>query len=339
MDVTASGRSRRCSSCRVASARACWSRARSHSSPRVLLADEPATGLDPAHQLTLVPHFVRMASRKARRRRRVCTICRSPRVSATSAAFEGRQDAGAGNGARGADAEHLAAVYGIRATVTEIEGVRLCCRSNRCHDAIQGSIESYDRAAEREKACGCFGDRLGSILRSRAAARTAPSPGACSIGCSRTTSWRSAGSARPAPARSMPWRWRRVCADGGRRAARAKLRSVWEAVHKAGVPDLLRLNPFLFGLSRAPQLAHMASLWSALRIQSAGVRSPAPAARRTHIDFAKLRESSPVELLIAATEVASGPAAHLPAARRSRSTRCWPRPACRRCITPWRSTA
>ena len=37
---------------------------------------------------------------------------------------------------------------------------------------------------------------------------------------------------------------------GGQEGARQKLRHVWEAVHKAGVPDLLRLNPFLFGLSR-----------------------------------------------------------------------------------------
>jgi NTE family protein len=34
-------------------------------------------------------------------------------------------------------------------------------------------------------------------------------------------------------------------AEGGRRGARAKLRAVWEAVAKAGVPDLLRLNPLL----------------------------------------------------------------------------------------------
>ena len=60
----------------------------------------------------------------------------------------------------------------------------------------------------------------------------------------------------------MPSRSRPVCSRADRPQARAKLRSVWEAVHKAGVPDLLRLNPFLYGLSRAPQLAQVASLWS-----------------------------------------------------------------------------
>jgi NTE family protein len=92
---------------------------------------------------------------------------------------------------------------------------------------------------------------------------------------------------------------------GDRRAARAKLRSVWEAVHKAGVPDLLRLNPFLFGLSRAPQLAHVASLWSPYEFNPLGF-DPLRRLLADAIDFAKLRESSPVELLIAATEVASG---------------------------------
>ena len=40
-------------------------------------------------------------------------------------------------------------------------------------------------------------------------------------------------------------------AEGGRDGARAKLRAVWEAVAKAGVPDLLRLNPWLAGISRS----------------------------------------------------------------------------------------
>ena len=81
----------------------------------------------------------------------------------------------------------------------------------------------------------------------------APSPGACSIACSRTRSsqisWVSATSAGAVNAVAVA----AGLSEGGKSAARAKLRSVWEAVHKAGVPDLLRLNPFLYGLSRAPR--------------------------------------------------------------------------------------
>lgn len=93
--------------------------------------------------------------------------------------------------------------------------------------------------------------------------------------------------------------------EGGKGSARRKLRHVWEAVHKAGVPDLLRLNPFLYGLSRAPHIAQMASLWSPYEFNPLGF-DPLRRLLSETIDFAKLRKSSPIELLIAATEVASG---------------------------------
>ena len=93
--------------------------------------------------------------------------------------------------------------------------------------------------------------------------------------------------------------------EGGKSSARRKLRHVWEAVHKAGVPDLLRLNPFLYGLSRAPHIAQMASLWSPYEFNPLGF-DPLRRLLSDTIDFAKLRKSSPIELLIAATEVASG---------------------------------
>ena len=51
-------------------------------------------------------------------------------------------------------------------------------------------------------------------------------------------------------------------AEGTREKARAKMFAVWQAVHKAGVPDLARLYPFLNGLSRQPALTHMATMWS-----------------------------------------------------------------------------
>lgn len=92
---------------------------------------------------------------------------------------------------------------------------------------------------------------------------------------------------------------------GGKQAARDKMRSVWESVHKAGVPDLMRFNPFLYSLSRTSQFSQMASLWSPYEFNPLGF-DPLRRLLSESIDFAKLRSSSPIELLIAATEVASG---------------------------------
>ncbi len=94
-------------------------------------------------------------------------------------------------------------------------------------------------------------------------------------------------------------------AENGREGARAKLRQVWEAVHKAGVPDLLRLNPFLYGLTRSASMAHVASLWSPYDFNPLGF-DPLRSLLADTIDFEKIRTSAPVELLIAATEVATG---------------------------------
>ncbi len=94
-------------------------------------------------------------------------------------------------------------------------------------------------------------------------------------------------------------------AEGGREAARAKLRTIWEAVVKAGMPELLRLNPFLFGMSRSASMAQVASLWSPYELNPLHF-DPLRDLLVKHIDFAKLRTAAPVELLIAATAVASG---------------------------------
>ena len=96
-------------------------------------------------------------------------------------------------------------------------------------------------------------------------------------------------------------------ADGSREAARDNLRRVWEAVYKAGVPDLLRLNPFLYGLSRSAPMAQVASLWSPYDFNPLGF-DPLRRLLLETVDFDKLRAKSPVELLIAATEVATGKA-------------------------------
>ena len=93
--------------------------------------------------------------------------------------------------------------------------------------------------------------------------------------------------------------------EGGRGGARAKLRSVWEAVAKAGVPDLLRLNPWLASISRSNTLAQVAQLFSPYDFNPLGF-DPLRKLTEAHIDFAALRASSGPELLIAATDVATG---------------------------------
>ena len=94
-------------------------------------------------------------------------------------------------------------------------------------------------------------------------------------------------------------------AEGGRPAARAKLRAVWEAVAKAGLPDLLRLNPLLAGISRSPTMAQVASLFSPYDFNPLGF-DPFRSLLDAHVDFALLRASSGPELLIAATDATTG---------------------------------
>lgn len=94
-------------------------------------------------------------------------------------------------------------------------------------------------------------------------------------------------------------------AHGGREAARAKLHEVWESVYKSGVPDLLRMNPFLYSLSRSPALTQVASLWSPYDFNPLGF-DPLRRILTDTIDFGALRDASPIQLLIAATEIATG---------------------------------
>ena len=94
-------------------------------------------------------------------------------------------------------------------------------------------------------------------------------------------------------------------AEGGRASARAKLRAVWEAVAKAGVPDLLRNNPWFAGLSKSNAMAQVASLFSPYDFNPLNF-DPLRKLLEAHIDFALLRTSPGPELLIAATDVASG---------------------------------
>lgn len=93
-------------------------------------------------------------------------------------------------------------------------------------------------------------------------------------------------------------------AEGGRPAARDRLRSVWEAVIEAGVPDLLRLNPFLYGMSRSPTMGQVASLFSPYDFNPLGF-DPLRKLLASQIDFERLRKFEGVDLLIAATDVAT----------------------------------
>ena len=94
-------------------------------------------------------------------------------------------------------------------------------------------------------------------------------------------------------------------AEGGPAGAKAKLAAVWEAVHKAGVPDLLRLNPFLAGISRSGTMAQMAQLFSPYDFNPLGF-DPLRRLLEAHIDFAMLRRTRGPELLMAATDITTG---------------------------------
>jgi len=93
-------------------------------------------------------------------------------------------------------------------------------------------------------------------------------------------------------------------AEGGRPGARDRLRAVWEAVIEAGVPDLLRLNPFLYGMSRSPTMGQVASLFSPYDFNPLGF-DPLRKLLAAQIDFERLRSFDGIDLLIAATDVAT----------------------------------
>lgn len=95
-------------------------------------------------------------------------------------------------------------------------------------------------------------------------------------------------------------------AEGSREKARERLYTIWHAIHKAGVPDLTRLNPFLNGIVRPSQLTtHIATMLSPYEFNPLGF-DPLRRLITEHVDFDLVRTKSPVELLIAATHVATG---------------------------------
>jgi NTE family protein len=89
-------------------------------------------------------------------------------------------------------------------------------------------------------------------------------------------------------------------ASGGRVQARSKLKALWAAVEKAQPPDMTALNPYL-----TKTMESMAKLMSPYDFNPLKV-DPFRDLLVAQIDFARLRIGSPMELLIAATEVATG---------------------------------
>jgi iron complex transport system ATP-binding protein len=91
--------------------------------PRVLLADEPAAGLDPAHQLTLFGHFTALAAAGRTVVVALHDLSLAARFCHSIVLMQAGRVAAAGTPRDVLTSEHLAAVYGIKARHVEIEGV------------------------------------------------------------------------------------------------------------------------------------------------------------------------------------------------------------------------
>lgn len=113
--------------------------------------------------------------------------------------------------------------------------------------------------------------------------------------------WISATSAGSVNAVALVSGW----AKGGRKGAKESLEAVWRAVYNAGVPELLRMNPILHSLSRSPTLAQVAGLWSPYDLNPLRI-DPLRQLLEANIDFDAIRSDARHELLIAATDVATG---------------------------------
>lgn len=100
-------------------------------------------------------------------------------------------------------------------------------------------------------------------------------------------------------------------ARGGRADARETLRTVWTAVAQSSVPDLARINPwlasFLASVSRSGTFTSVASMFSPYEFNPLGF-DPLRKLLEAHIDAELLRAKPGPELLIAATDVATGTA-------------------------------
>ena len=96
-------------------------------------------------------------------------------------------------------------------------------------------------------------------------------------------------------------------AHGGKEAAVSALENLWHAVIAAQVPDFIKLNPFMAGLVRAAGVSHsqMGAMFSPYEFNPARV-DPLRTLLEQQIDFEAIRAKQPCELIIAATDIATG---------------------------------
>jgi len=94
-------------------------------------------------------------------------------------------------------------------------------------------------------------------------------------------------------------------AQGGLAHAIQTLHDVWDAVVEAQVPDLVKLNPFMAGLVRSSSVSKAAPVLSPYEFNPLNL-DPFRRILTRHIDFETIRTQHPCELLIAATDVATG---------------------------------
>ena len=91
--------------------------------PRVLLADEPAAGLDPAHQLTLFGHLSELAAAGRTVVVALHDLSLAARFCHRIVLMQAGRLVAAGSPEDVLKAEHLAAAYGIKARYVQVEGV------------------------------------------------------------------------------------------------------------------------------------------------------------------------------------------------------------------------
>ena len=94
-------------------------------------------------------------------------------------------------------------------------------------------------------------------------------------------------------------------ARGGRQTARDTLDAIWTAVEQGGVPDLMELNPFLSSFARVGAMANLNGVFSPYSFNPLGF-DPLRKILVEHIDFDAIRANASVNVMVAATDIASG---------------------------------